>query len=145
MKKLLLILSIMVILFAATPAKAGSKEAVGPGLGWYVTEFPENTPFHMRHGWLFGTPPLEDPIGNHKYVMELDGVIISPDFQLAYDQVSGQLIRVYVFNFPDGMTGTHEFVHHYYGPCYQYLPDCKFPYKSVEVSTIYQTIEFTPE
>lgn len=144
MKKLILVLSIVAILFVVTPAMAGEKEPVGESLGWNVYEFPENTPFHMRHGWGFGTPPPEYPIGDHRYALELDGEIIKPDFQLMYDKDTGTLLHIYYFNFPDGMTDIHEFVHHYYGPCYQYFEECEFPYKSIEVNTIYQTITFTP-
>lgn len=143
MKKLILVLSIVVVLIAVTPAMASQKEPVGERLGWEVDEYPENTPFHMGHGWLFGTPPFEEPKGLFSFSMELDGEIIKPDFYLNYDLETGQLVRLYFFNFPEGMTGTHEFIGHYYGPCYQYFEECEFPYRSVEVNTTYQTITFT--
>jgi len=143
MKKLILLFSIILILVLATPAFAGEKEPVGESLDWEVVIFDASTPFHMRHGFLFGTPPLVDPIGNHKYELEFDGDILKPDFQIMYDRDSGQLVKIYVFNFPDGMTGVHNFIHHYYGPCYIYFAVCEFPHKSVEFYTVDQWITFT--
>jgi hypothetical protein len=143
MKKLVLLISVAVILVLVSPVLAGAKEPVGPSLGWDVVEFPENTAFHMRHGWLFGPPPVGYPTGSHSYALELDGEILMPDFRVMFDHETGSLVKIFYFNFPDGMTGVHDFTHHYFGPCYMYFEDCEFPHKVVEAFTIYQTITFT--
>ncbi|MGD9093456.1 MAG: hypothetical protein PVF74_11465, partial [Anaerolineales bacterium] len=74
----------------------------------------------------------------------MDGEILKPDYKISQEFVEGEplLQKVYVYNFPYGLTGVHDFVGHYYGPCYLYSDDCRVPHQPVEVLTEYQTITF---
>jgi hypothetical protein len=60
------------------------------------------------------------------------------------------LFRPYVFNFPDGMTGTHVFGSTFLGPCQGLVDDgfitgpCAHPKDLTSTGTINATITFSP-
>jgi hypothetical protein len=67
----------------------------------------------------------------------VDGVNVQPTyvkFTRNHDPEYPQwfLNRLYFFNFPDGMTGTHTFEGHWNMPCKFVLPECEDPMAEVD-------------
>jgi hypothetical protein len=60
------------------------------------------------------------------------------------------LTRIWVFNFPEGMTGTHTFTGHWLGPCQGLVDEgfipgpCGRPNEKVEAFAQSLTVTFTP-
>jgi hypothetical protein len=109
-------------LMATTPEASGTQE-LGARIGVFggaTQTFPAGQPFHFSHGWQV-KPDTDGPLGLWAFSLTLDGVQMSPDFieeRQIDDPVFGHLIhRVYVFNFPNGLTGTHVFAGTFWGPC----------------------------
>ena len=155
MKKLSLFVIVLVVLsqlIMASSAAAGTNVPVGTRLSLYVAEieFPANTPFHIRHGWI--QPSTDSAIGIFDFALDVDG-IFQPDAYKWFSVISGDpdyLSRIWVFNFPAGMTGTHTFTGHWYAPC-QYAVDwlgytgtCPTPNLKVEITTRSLIVTFVP-
>jgi len=74
----------------------------------------------MSHGWLLDANTTQ-ALGEYGFSLTVDGVEVKPDFietLRSVDPVLGTLLfRPYVFNFPQGMTGTHVFAGTFFGPC----------------------------
>lgn len=147
---ILLIASLFII---ATPVIAAKNEPVGDRISVFYggsMEFPAGAPFHIRHGWL--QPSTDDAIGIFDFALDVDGTRRSEDFKM-FSAVSGDpdyLNRIWVYNFPDGMTGTHTFTGHWFAPC-QYAVDelgypgpCATPNAKVETSSQTLIVTFTP-
>lgn len=67
--------------------------------------------FHVAHG--FDSEPKEDLLNPlHRFELSVDGVERHGAIDL---ELSGSGSKVYVFNFPAGMTGTHAFTGCWYG------------------------------
>ena len=77
--------------------------------------YPANTAFNIRGGFdeLRGTHAW----GKFEYVLEMDGAALKPSFRMNDSLPDGTIITLWWFNFPDGLTGVHTFVGHYYAPC----------------------------
>lgn len=147
------ILSILALLAIATPVAADAKEPVGDRIGIYYDgsmEFSANAPFHIRHGWVQSSD--DNAIGIFDFELDVDGVRRSEDFKM-FSAVSGNpdyLNRIWVYNFPNGMTGTHTFTGHWFAPC-QYAVDelgyagpCTTPNAKVETNYRMLTVTFVP-
>jgi len=147
MKKIVLLAVLVLLLLVSTPVAAGDKEPVGDYLGWGVTEFPANEPFFKFHGFWFTEDELANDVtnlGGYYFELELDGEIIKPSYKIiGYDPEINEYNKWYVYNFPEGMTGTHTFTGHYYGACQDYFDDCKNPGAGIEIWTPSNTVEFT--
>lgn len=128
MKKFLVsILLILAILGIATPAMAAQKVRVGTRINLLTgpTTLTAGAPFHFVHGWIIDSSV--DGVGVYEFDLEVDGVLRNEDF-VERSVMSGDpdlLNRFWVYNFPNGMTGTHTFTGHWYGPC-QALADGGF-------------------
>ena len=113
-------------------------------------EFPAGTPFHIFHGWVQTSD--DEAIGIFGFELEIDGVLQGEDFKM-FSADSGNpdtLWRLWAYNFPDGMTGTHTFTGHWYAPC-QYAVDwldypgpCATPNAKVENKTRTLVVTFVP-
>lgn len=154
MKKILFsMLLVLSLLAVATPAAAAQKVRVGTRfnlVGGTPTAFTAAAPFHIAHGWL--EPSDVDAIGIFEFQLEVDNVVQTADFveRSAESGTPDQLSRVWVFNFPSGMTGTHTFTGRWLGPC-QTLVDqglftghCSTPNKKVEAFSRTLTVTFGP-
>jgi len=75
-------------------------------------EFPAGRPFYILAGFYFID---EDPPDAQLFFLEVDGVGIETDGLLAEPSDEGTFFR-WLFNFPDGMTGTHTFTGHWVSP-----------------------------
>lgn len=157
MKKIVAFLLILTLLTMANPVFAASKEPAGDRIdlrtGYPIT-FPANTPFHIKHGWVSLIPnPQNDPIGIYDFELEVDGVWLEEDFVMRLvDFKNPDYPRQiqWVYNFASGMTGTHTFTGHWYGPCRPlidqgwYSGPCSTPNARVEAITQTLTITFVP-
>ena len=153
MKKMITFLLILTLLAMATSAAATSKEPVGDRIivfGGGSTTFPAGAPFHIRHGWV--NDSNTDGIGIFDFELEIDGVLREEDFVMRSAE-SGDpdiLIRFWVHNFPNGMTGTHTFTGHWLGPCQPlvdmgFIPGpCTKPNAKVEALSRTLTVTFVP-
>ena len=148
MKKTVTILLILSLLAMAAPATAAKKEPIGDRINVLIgspTTFPAGSPFHILHGWV---PTSDaDAIGIFDFELEVDGVLRKEDFVLRSAE-SGDpdvLIRLWVHNFPNGMTGTHTFTGHWLGPCELVTPgSCAQPNAKVEALSRTMTVTFVP-
>lgn len=155
MKKISLFVTVIVVfaqLLVATPAAAGTNIPVGDQIRIrnLSIEFPANTPFHIRHGWI--QPSSDSAIGVFDFALEVDGIFQREDYK-GFTAASGEpdlLSRIWVYNFPAGMTGTHTFTGHWYAPCQYavdnlgYLDPCPTPNLKVETSTRSLIVTFVP-
>lgn len=154
MKKQPLFLSVLLVaalLVLAMPADASARrERVGERINLFYSsmDFPAGAPFHIYHGWVQTSD--DEAIGSFDLKLEIDGVVRGEDFKM-FTAVSGNpdtLRRLWVYNFPDGMTGQHTFTGHWYAPC-QYAVDwlgfsgpCATPNQKVETSTRTLVVNF---
>ena len=144
-------------LLLAVPAAADSpKVPVGEKINVLLgspTTFPAGTPFHIRHGW--GLAPADQALGIWSFRLDVDGVPRDPDFVLrSTDPVPATgydypvLNRGWVFNFPEGMYGTHTFTGHWIAPCgaavseLGYAGPCATPNEPVDTLTRSLTVTF---
>jgi len=133
---------------------AKRKEPIGERINVYLgtpTEFPAGDPFHISHGWFL--IPGEGPLGRFDFQLEVDGVPRDEDFvwrTVLHSQDPRYLRWEWVYNFPEGMTGTHTFTGRWFVPC-RYAVDnmgfpgpCSTPNVPVEISTYSLTVTFVP-
>ena len=152
MKKKILLASTLV--FVLTPviftgvALADKHAPVGEQIivsGDPIT-FPAGEPFHIQHGfvWFYY---INEPVGNgfalSKMTLEVNGVEVKPDYVTtdwgAYppDLPYKGGIKLFTFNFPDGMTGEVTFVGRYFFTCQSELfagnvEECDHPTQLIE-------------
>jgi hypothetical protein len=115
-------LFVCVLLFTAG-ASAGGYKTVGYGLPLSgVSTFPADQPFHIAHGFVNAPSFVQhQSLGEYQVRVTVDGAEVKPSFiqtLTSQDPTFGAVLTTdYVFNFPDGMTGTHVFGTTYLGPC----------------------------
>ena len=147
MRRLALILGgLLAVGVVPIPATATTQQPVGPAINLLLgepTTFPAGAPFHLKHGWGLG--PSDDAIGKFSFALEVDGSFRTEDFVLR-TVITGDpdvLSRIWVFNFPSGMTGTHTFVGHWLTPCYATAGPCSNPTAVVEADRQTLTVVFS--
>lgn len=132
MKKMIVFLVLIALLAAAMPAQA-SREFVGDRINIYDSGeqiFPANQPFHIFHGWELdpgkSAGGYGQSVGNWGFRLEVDDKPVEPDFKIQWgwgnpdEYAPGQHGLIYLFmvyNFPNGMIGTHTFHGYWYRPC----------------------------
>lgn len=113
-------------------------------------EFAAGAPFYILHGWIQTSE--DGAIGVFDFQLEVDGVLLREDFK-TFSVASGDpdlLTRVWGFNFPSGMTGTHTFTGHWYAPCgyavewLGYSGPCANPNEKIESATRTLVVTFVP-
>lgn len=155
MKKQLFVtaLLILTLLNLATPSSASaSSEPVGERITLWNSPFATTagTPFNIRHGWLQTSD--DGAIGIFDFTLEVDGVLHREDFKLFSEEIGDPdiLTRLWVYNFPNGMTGTHTFTGHWYAPCQYavvslgFTGSCATPNEKVETSIRTVVVTFVP-
>ena len=156
MKKLFLILTIALVLIMAAPAAAANNVPTGPQIRVDPADgnpiyYPENTPFHIRHGWHASITPGEDInvgyLAKAGFSLEIDGAYVEETYidrvKISEDPVYVEgLYKFYFFNFPDGLTGEHTFTGHYYVQCEDWQEECVNPKEIIEVGSRTITIIF---
>lgn len=122
MKKILISIVIMLaLLVVPTPAIAGEKVPVGDRINIFnsgAMDFPAGAPFHIAHGWVLNSNT--DAIGVYDFKLEVDGTLLKKEAFVDRTLTGGdfdEFAKLWTFNFPNGMTGTHTFTGHWFGPC----------------------------
>lgn len=159
MKKILVPFLILVVMVTTTAAAALQQEPVGDRLSLFagaVQTFPAGTPFHIRHGVSFHAPDDGGARGLYEFKLDVDGAPQEPDFVWIQTFPTGDgsnQVWFWVFNFPNGMTGTHTFTGHLLGPCAVLVSDGNYsgscgsnPMAQVEAdfSPVNVTVTFIP-
>jgi hypothetical protein len=112
-------------------------------------DYPESTPFHIWHGWGIAPSQSKDlgPAGLFSFYLEVDGVSLgtgAPIFSTMKFEGETLINRLWRYDFPDGMTGTHTFTGHWMGPCVATAGPCSHDNEIVEVFSESVTVTFTP-
>ncbi|HSF79839.1 MAG TPA: hypothetical protein VLA49_01315 [Anaerolineales bacterium] len=150
MKKTIIYIVLVLILASAIPASAYGHKTVGERIGIFFDgehTFEAGAPFHIMHGWSLD-PKNETPIGIHDFELEVDGVLYKPDYLLVtvnHGDDSNSMNRLWVFNFPEGMTDTHTFNGYWYAPCQEVNPIDECPKRNARVLTRMTTVVITFE
>lgn len=156
---LVLVVSLVICTSIAFAVK---KEPVGEQILIYGPDitFPAGEPFYVQHGFEWYTD-INDPVGNGialSYMsLEVDGVEVKPDYT-TIEHISGvpyeipflYALKLFTFNFPDGMEGEHTIVRRYFFTCQSYwaegIPiECKNAAELVENPYMMQAITVTFE
>lgn len=149
MKKTYVILSIIALLtmtlISADSANTRVGERLFLPLGEGVIYWPADSAFHIAHGWYADIPGPTFTVARGDVRLVIDGEDVEEDFveYIKTTEINEQgeevtyLYKYFVFNFPDGMEGTHIFVMYYANICYimeeMGLVDfCEFPNQVVE-------------
>jgi hypothetical protein len=126
-KRILPALLLLAITLVVAPiAAAEEHERVGTRINLFagnVQFFPAGQPFHISHGWGLsphdGAPALA--LGKYGFSLAVDGQEWEDDYvektKVEHPDFGTLQSRATVFKFPDGMTGTHTFTGHWFGPC----------------------------
>jgi len=123
MKLRTLVLLFVLVLVMAAPATAAGRETVGDKISIFFSqpdriEFPAEEPFHISHG--HGLEPGDaSSIGVFDFALLVDDVVVDEDYvQQVVDRSQDIWFkRLWVYNFAEGMTGTHTFTAIWYAPC----------------------------
>jgi hypothetical protein len=109
--------TIALLLASVTCAAAASRERVGDRISLFdpPTTYPADTAFHIWHGFAFHRS-TERGYGRYEFQLDVDGVATAADFIDVDVLEPGVVSRVWVFNFPDGLSGTHTFTGHWVTP-----------------------------
>jgi len=155
MKKIFIVLTIALALIMTATAAASSKVPTGPQIrvdpDGAVFHYPENTPFHIRHGWhsaiTLGEEVNVEFLAKASFSLEIDGDYMEDDYiervrLPGVEPVVTDLYKFYFFNFPDGMTGEHTFTGHWYVQCKYWQDECVDPDEIIEAGTRAITIIF---
>ncbi len=146
-----LTIAVLFSLAIPSPAYAG-QEPVGERIAFSSppVQYPAGAPFNIRHGWVQTSD--DGAIGIFDFQLEVDGSLRSEDVKLFSEESVNPdtLTRVRVYNFTDGMSGTHNFTGHWYAPCQYaveqlgFLGICATPNEKVETNNRTMTITFVP-
>jgi hypothetical protein len=104
--------------FAAPSAAAPRHQALGDRLDLRDGDqsFPASTPFHVDHGFAFTIG--DNTIGLSDFVLDMDGTPLTADFVRREPVGDGVTVsKLWYYNFPSGLSGTHEFTRHYFEAC----------------------------
>jgi len=110
--------TLLVGLTAAPSMAAPRFQVVGERLDLRLGDqtFPASTPFHIDHGFVFGSGART--IGLDYFVLDMDGTDLTADFiQWSYVGDGNTVSELWYYNFPAGLTGVHEFTRHYFVAC----------------------------
>jgi hypothetical protein len=119
------LLALSIALGLAATAVADPAQPVGPRLNLFggFQVFPANQPFHVKGGWgLDSNDGITAPaLGHFGFSLSIDGQEQRHDFVEKFDTEDptfGRLRwRFWVYNFPQGLTGTHVLSGRWFGPC----------------------------
>jgi len=137
---------------ASVPAQVGDRVNVYAGT---PTTHPAGEAFHIRHGWGIGATAQPEQVGIFDFRLDVDGIPRDADAVLRdtdpapvteYDYPI--LNRGWIFNFAEGMSGTHTFTGHWIAPCriaveeLGYTGPCRTPGQRVEAIQRSLTVAF---
>jgi hypothetical protein len=143
----LVVAATLLLGLSAAPSMAAQKQPVGDRIDLRDGDqtFPASTPFHIWHGFVFLKG--DTAVGLSKFVLDMDGTDLTADFVVRSpvgDEFS--VSEVWYYNFPSGLTGTHEFTRHYFSPCNNDSVPCDGARINtlVESFTVSAVVTFTP-
>ena len=117
-----LIATTATFLALAVPVLAGN--AVGDRLSLFGGPVPSaGEPFHVSHGFGF-TPGGDDFPGNWDFILVVDGVAVADSGVIHTLGSSTPMDLRRLYNFPDGMSGTHHFEGFWYESCQSPAATC---------------------
>jgi hypothetical protein len=141
----LLMSSALLVGVAATPVAGAIKQPTGDRINLFAgtQSYPASTAFHIRDGWLLLDPTSIDAIGKYTFALDVDGSPRAADFRTTQTMSDGSVAKLWWFNFPTGMTGTHTFTGHFLGPCGGSFPcNGQAPNTVVEQGAVSATVTF---
>lgn len=150
MKKTVVIILVLSILVMATTVASAKQIRTGDRVPCWPGEYeyPAGVPFHIAHGWGwvnpedFGGLGKNAPVGLPYFSLEVDGIPASLSFVDTSPRPDPNfLTRLFVYNFPEGMTGTHTFTCHWVTTCGD---SCKNKNELVETQQRTMIVTFTP-
>jgi len=167
MKKKTLLASLLVLLLSLAlytgVALADKPVPVGERIILYgdPITFPAGEPFHIQHGFFLGNY-MNERVGNSRglsvMILEVDGVEVPPSYVTTDwgaapkdpENPGKGGVKLFTFNFPDGMSGTHTFVRRYFFTCQSFWDqgielDCKNPAELIEFPPFMTSLEVTFE
>jgi len=109
--------TIALLLAGVSSVAAAGRERVGDRISLFdpPTTYPADTAFHLWHGFIF-EQGVDRGYGRDEFQLEVDGVATTADFT-DVDVLDPRVVsRVWVFNFPEGLSGTHTFTGHWITP-----------------------------
>ncbi len=153
MKRKFALLAVVFILAITTPASASRPVPVGDRINVLTgspATYPENTPFHIWHGWA--SDETTRNLSGASFELMVDGAFRAPDYVETTREPGpeGFQVRKWVHNFPEGLTGVHTFTGNWYLPCREavaggHIPGpCDNPNTPVLVLTRSLEVTFTP-
>jgi hypothetical protein len=110
-------LTMALLLAGVSSVAAAGRERVGDRISLFdpLTTYPADTAFHIWHGFIF-EQGVDRGYGRNEFQLDVDGVTTTADFT-DVDVLDPRVVsRVWVFNFPEGLTGTHTFTGHWMTP-----------------------------
>jgi hypothetical protein len=108
----------MMVGSAAAAPKAPTGTRISLTGGGPVQTFGAGDAFYISHGHLLSIDGGQHPaLGKYGFTLEVDGDLQAADFKRIAPTSDRELTILWTFNFPDGMTGVHEFTGRWYAPC----------------------------
>lgn len=109
--------TIALLLTSVSAAAAAGRERTGDRISLFEppASYPADTAFHIWHGFIFERG-VDRGYGRYEFQLYVDGVATAADFTDVDVLGPGVVSRVWVFNFPDGLSGTHTFTGHWMTP-----------------------------
>lgn len=108
--------------------------------------FQAGAPFYISNGHVISKAAGENPaLGKYDFTLDVDGVPVAADFKQTTSAGHGDHAVLWTFNFPAGLTGSHEFTGHWFAPCgnYTYAPPCDGQPKNTAIEILAITVPVT--
>jgi hypothetical protein len=139
------LVTILMLSAVVAPALAVTRTTTGSRINLFLGNqaYQANTAFFVRDG--FNIPTGAAASGKYLFTLDVDGVSRAADFKTNTTLSDGSVSRLWIFNFPDGMTGTHVFTGDFVAPCGPDTAPCgsSRPNTPLVFLTISATVTFT--
>jgi hypothetical protein len=155
MKKTFLFLIVAALFVITVPASAAKQTPTGPQIrvdpDGATVHYPADTSFHIMHGWHSALVPGEKPViamlAKAGFALELDGSYLGEDYidrvkETEEETGTIHFYKLFFFNYPNGLSGTHTFTGHWTIECKYWQDECENPHEILEVQTRTITIVF---
>ena len=140
-------LVLLVVAAVAAPVSAAQRLPSGTFISLFPgdSDFPASTAFHMRGGFALERGASQ-AWGKGDFTLEMDGQNVPATLRVN-STPDNLLMRLWYFEFPNGLTGVHSFVGHYWVPCGAdpaFACGSNPPNTGIEIATVPATITFVP-
>jgi hypothetical protein len=139
---LALAMTLVLALTVASAMAATKNQPAGDRISLFDGDqsFPASTAFHVDHGFLFENGVVEKAIGKASFALDVDGAPQKFDFAQVTHPDGFQLSKLWFYNFPAGMTGSHIFTGHWYQACDNDTIPCNGSRMNTVVEVLTETI-----